>query len=109
MQRVEWHLRGAHQTAYAAAAYTVGRVLQSIPHASTSCNVTAQWRGLELACMQVNTLRWGSKVYNQSDDSSYLVLRIVGQVLVQIGQAVGVLAQVVVYHPQLVARRRLPA
>jgi hypothetical protein len=59
--------------------------------------------------MQVNTLRWGSKGYNQSGDSSYLVLRIVGQVLVQIGQAVGVLAQVVVYHTQLVARRCLPA
>ncbi len=37
-----------------------------------------------------------------------LVLRIVGQVLVQVGQRIGVLAEVVVDHPQLIAGRQLP-
>ncbi len=43
------------------------------------------------------------------DYKRHLVLRVVGQVLVQVGQRVGVLAEVVVDHPQLVARRQLPA
>ena len=38
-----------------------------------------------------------------------LVLRVVGQVLVQVGQAGRVAAQLVVHHAQLVARRHLPA
>ena len=39
----------------------------------------------------------------------HLVLGVVGQVLVQIRKRVGVLAQTVIYHPQLVPCRELPA
>lgn len=39
----------------------------------------------------------------------FVYLCVVGQVLVQVGQAVGVLGQPIVHHPQLVARRNLPA
>lgn len=38
-----------------------------------------------------------------------LVLRVVGQVLVQVGQAGRVAAQLVIHHPQLVPRSALPA
>ena len=42
-------------------------------------------------------------------EDGHLVLRVVGQVLVQVGQAGRVAAELVVHHPQLVARRHLPA
>lgn len=38
-----------------------------------------------------------------------LVLRVVGQVLVQVGEAGRVAAQLIIYHPQLVTCRTLPA
>ena len=38
-----------------------------------------------------------------------LVLRVVGQVLVQVGQAGWITAELVIHHPQLVPGRALPA
>jgi hypothetical protein len=44
----------------------------------------------------------------QGEDGD-LVLRIVGQVLVQVGEAGRVAAQLIIHHPQLVTRCALPA
>ena len=42
-------------------------------------------------------------------EDGHLVLGIVGQILVQVGQAGRVSAELVVHHPQLIARSHLPA
>ena len=60
--------------------------------------------------LQIGSQRIRSVQYYVTGGSgpTRLVLRIVGQVLVKVGQRVGVLAQVVVDHAQLVACGQLP-
>jgi len=80
------------------------RAAGGAPAAARRCGAGAarSWGGPRV------TLGYMAARLRQREDGD-LVLRVVWQVLVQVGQAVWVAAQLVVHHTQLVARRHLPA